>query len=106
MMTNEDAVRCQLKIINSNAVKRKEKLRDKNWDNSLFDNNQLRKMDTQGLAKKLVFTENQMNEFGTVHTVYRWHFDNSNYSDLGKQSTIVACQYWLKKKNIQLLGNM
>ena len=106
MMTNEDAVRYQLKIINSNAVKRKEKLRDKNWDVSLFDNNQLRKMDTQELAKKLVFAENQINEFGTVHTVYKWYFDNSNYSSLGKQSTIVACRYWLRKKNTQLLGDI
>ena len=106
MMTNEDAVRYQLKIISSNAVKRKEKLRDKNWDNSLFDNNQLHKMDTQELAKKLVFAENQVNEFGTAHTVYKWHFDNSNYSDLGKQSAIIACKYWLRKKNTQLLGNI
>ena len=106
MTTNEEAVRYQLKFISSNAVKRKEKLHDKNWDVSLFDNNQLRKMDTQDLAKKLVFAENQMNEFGTAHTVYKWHFDNSNYSDLGKQSAIVACKYWLQKKNTQLLGNM
>ena len=106
MMTNEDAVRYQLKIINSNAVKRKKKLHDKNWDASLLDNNQLRKMDTQELAKKLVFAENQMNEFGTAHTVYRWHFDNSNYSGLGKQGAIVACKYWLRKKNMQLLGDI
>ena len=106
MKTNEDTVRYQLKIISSNAVKRKEKLRDKNWDVSLFDNNQLRKMDTQELAKRLIFAENQVNEFGTAHTVYRWHFDNSNYSGLGKQSAIVACKFWLRKKNIQLLGNM
>ena len=106
MMTNEDAVRYQLKIISSNAVKRKEKLHDKNWDASLLDNNQLRKMDTQELAKKLIFAENQINEFDIVHTVYRWHFDNSNYSGLGKQSAIVACKYWLRKKNTQLLGGM
>lgn len=106
MITNEEVVRCQLKIISSNAVKRKEKSRDKNWDDSLFDNNKLCKLTTQELAKKLVFAENQVNEFGTAQTVYRWHFDNSNYSDLGKQSTIVACKYWLRKKNIQLLGNM
>ena len=106
MMTNEDAVRYQLKIISSNAVKRKEKLSDKNWKVSLFDNNQLHKMDTQELAKRLVFAENQVNEFGTAHTVYKWHFDNSNYSCLGKQSAIVTCKYWLRKKNTQLLGNI
>ena len=106
MITNEEAVRSQLKIINSNAVKRKEKLRDKNWDASLLDSNQLRKMTTQELAKKLVFAENQMNEFGTAQTVYKWHFDNSNYSGLGKQSAIVACKYWLRKKNTQLLGDI
>ena len=106
MTTNEEAVRYQLKIINSNAVKRKEKLHDKNWDDSLLDSNQLRKMDTQELAKKLVFAENQVNEFGTAHTIYSWHFDNSNYSSLGKQSAIVGCKYWLRKKNTQLLGNI
>ena len=106
MMTNEDAVRCQLKIISSNAVKRKEKLHDKNWNVSLFDNNQLRKMDTQELAKKLVFAENQINEFGTAHTVYKWHFDNSNYSTLGTESTIEACRYWLRKISMQLLGDI
>lgn len=106
MITNEEAVRCQLKIIGSNSIKRKEKLHDKNWDVTLLDSNQLSKMTTQELAKKLVFAENQMNEFGTVQTVYKWHFDNSNYSDLGKQSVIVACRYWLRKKNTQLLGNM
>ena len=106
MITNEDAVRSQLKIINSNAVKRKEKLYDKNWDVSLLDSNQLRKMTTQELAKRLVFAENQVNEFGTTQTVYKWHFDNSNYSGLGKQSAIVACKYWLRKKNTQLLGDI
>ena len=106
MITNEEAVRSQLKIINSNAVKCKEKLRDKNWDDSLLDSNQLCKMTTQELAKRLVFAENQVNEYGTAYTVYRWHFDNSNYSDLGKQSTIVACKYWLRKKSTQLLGNI
>ena len=44
MITNEDAVRNQLKIISSNAIKRKEKLHDKNWDVSLLDNNKLCKM--------------------------------------------------------------
>lgn len=106
MITNEEAVRNQLKIINSNAIKRKEKLHDKNWDISLLDNNKLCKMTTEELAKKLVFAENQMNEFGTVCTVYKWHFDNSNYCGLGKQSAIVACKYWLRKKSAQLLGNM
>lgn len=105
-MTNEDAVRSQLKIISNNAIKRKEKLHDKNWDATLLDSNKLSKMTTQELAKRLVFAENQMNEFGTVHTVYKWHFDNSNYCGLGKQSTIVACKYWLRKKNTQLLGNV
>lgn len=47
-----------------------------------------------------------MNEFGTAQTVYKWHFDNSNYSGLGKQSAIVACKYWLRKKNTQLLGDI
>ena len=106
MITNEDVVRSQLKIISSNAIKRKEKLHDKNWDVTLLDSDKLCKMTTQELAKKLVFTENQVNEFGTAHTVYRWHFDNSNYSDLGKQSAIVACKYWLRKKNTQLLGDI
>jgi hypothetical protein len=106
MITNEEAVRNQLEFINSNPVKRKEKLHDKNWDISLLDNNKLSKLTTQELAKKLVFAENQVNEFGAAHTVYKWHFDNSNYSDLGKQSAIVACQYWLRKKNTQLLGNI
>ena len=106
MITNEEAVRSQLKIISSNTIKRKEKLHDKNWDVSLLDNNKLSKMTTEELAKKLVFAENQVNEYGTAHTVYKWHFDNSNYSDLGKQGAIVACKYWLKKKNIQLLGNI
>ena len=106
MITNEDAVRNQLKIISSNVIKRKEKLHDKNWDVSLLDNNKLYKMSTQELAKKLVFAKNQVNEFGTAYTVYRWHFDNSNYSDLGRQGAIVACKYWLKKKNVQLLGNV
>ena len=106
MITNEDAVRNQLKIINSNPVKRKEKLHDKNWDATLFDNNKLSKMTTQELAKRLVFAENQVNEFGTIQTVYRWHFDNSNYSDLGKQGAVIACKYWLRKKNTQLLGNI
>ena len=106
MITNEEAVRYQLKIIGNNSIKRKEKLHNKNWDATLLDSNKLSKMTTQELAKKLVFAENQMNEFGTVHTVYKWHFDNSNYSDLGKQSTIVACRYWLKKKNTQLLGKI
>ena len=106
MITNEDAVRSQLKIISSNVVKRKEKLHDKNWDVTLLDNNKLCKMTTQELAKKLVFAESQVNEFGTAHTVYKWHFDNSNYSDLGKQGAIVACRYWLKKKNVQLLGDV
>ena len=106
MITNEDAVRCQLKIISNNSIKRKEKLHDKNWDTTLLDNNQLSKMTTQELAKKLVFAEQQVNEFGTACTVYKWHFDNSNYSDLGKQSAIVACKYWLRKKNVQLLGDM
>ena len=106
MITNEEAVRSQLKIISNNAIKRKEKLHDKNWNATLLDNNKLCKMSTQELAKKLVFAENRVNEFGTAYTVYRWHFDNSNYSDLGKQSTIVACKYWLRKKNIQLLGNV
>ena len=106
MITNEDAVRCQLKIISNNPIKRKEKLRDKNWDATLLDNNKLCKFTTQELANKLVFAENQINEFGTVHTVYKWHFDNSNYSSLGKQSAIVACKYWLKKKNVQLLGDI
>ena len=78
MITNEDVVRSQLKIISSNSIKRKEKLHDRNWDASLFDSNQLKKMSTQELAKKLVFAENQVNEFGTAHTVYKWHFDNSN----------------------------
>ena len=105
MITNEEAVRNQLKIVGNNSIKRKEKLHDKNWDVTLFDSNQLSKMTTQELAKRLVFAENQVNEFGTVHTVYKWHFDNSNYSDLGKQSTIVACKYWLRKKNTKLLGN-
>ena len=105
-MTNEEAVRSQLKIISNNAIKRKEKLHDKNWDATLLDNNKLCKMNTQELAKKLVFAENQVNEFGTAHTVYKWHFDNSNYSSLGKQEAIVACKYWLRKKNIQLLGDM
>jgi hypothetical protein len=105
-MTNEEAVRCQLKIISSNTIKRKEKLHDKNWDSSLLDNNKLCKMTTQELAKRLVFAENQMNKFGTAQTVYRWYFDNSNYSCLGKQSAIVACKYWLLKKNVQLLGNV
>ena len=106
MTTNEETVRYQLKIINSNAVKHKEKLHDKNWDIALLDNNKLCKLTTQELAKKLVFAENQVNEFGTAHTVYRWHFDNSNYSGSGKQSAIVACKFWLRKKNIQLLGNI
>ena len=106
MTTNEDAVRYQLKIISSNAVKRKEKLHDKNWDVSLLDNNKLCKLTTEELAKKLVFAENQMNEFGTTHTVYKWYFDNSNYSGLGKQSAIVACKYWLRKKNTQFLGDV
>ena len=106
MITNEEAVRNQLKIISSNTIKRKEKLHDKNWDVSLFDNNNLCKLTTQELAKRLVFAENQVNEFGTAQTVYRWHFDNSNYSNLGKQSTIVACRYWLRKKNMQLLGDI
>ena len=106
MITNEDAVRSQLKIISSNVVKRKEKLHDKNWDITLLDNNKLCKMSTQELAKKLVFAENRVNEFGTAQTVYKWHFDNSNYSDLGKQSAIVAYKYWLRKKNTQLLGNI
>ena len=98
MITNEEAVRNQLKIISSNTIKRKEKLHDKNWDVSLFDNNNLCKLTTQELAKRLVFAENQVNEFGTAHTVYKWHFD--------KQSAIVACKYWLRKKNTQLLGNI
>ena len=106
MITNEDAVRSQLKIISSNAIKRKEKLHDKNWDVSLLDSDKLCKMSTQELAKKLVFAENQVNEFGTAHTVYKWHFDNSNYLGLGRQGAIVACRYWLKKKNVQLLGNI
>ena len=106
MITNEDAVRSQLKIISSNVVKRKEKLHDKNWDVTLLDNNKLYKMTTQELAKKLVFAENQVNEFGTAHTVYKWHFDNSSYLGLGKQSAIVACKYWLRKKNVQLLGDI
>ena len=106
MITNEDAVRSQLKIIDSNAVKRKEKLHDKNWDVALLDSNKLCKLTTQELAKRLVFAENQMNEFGTAQTVYSWHFDNSNYSCLGKQSAIVACKFWLRKKNTQLLGNI
>ena len=106
MIINEEAVRNQLKIISSNAIKRKEKLHDKNWDISLLDNNKLCKMTTQELAKRLVFAENQVNEFGTTQTVYKWHFDNSNYSDLGKQSAIVACRYWLRKKNTQLLGDI
>lgn len=106
MITNEEAVRNQLKIISSNPVKRKEKLHDKNWDNSLFDGKQLRKMTTQELAKKLVFEANQFNENGTVYTIYKWHFDNSNYLGLGKQGTIVACKYWLRKKNMKLLGNV
>ena len=106
MITNEDAVRRQLKIIGSNAIKRKEKLHDKNWDVSLLDNNKLSKMTTQELAKRLVFAENQVNEFGTAQTVYKWYFDNSNYYNLGKQSAIVACKYWLIKKNTQLLGNI
>ena len=63
-------------------------------------------MTTQELAKKLVFAENQVNEYGTAHTVYKWHFDNSNYSYLGKQGAIIACKYWLRKKNMQLLGNV
>lgn len=106
MITNEDAVRCQLKIIGNNAIKRKEKLHDRNWDASLLDSNQLKKMSTQELAKRLVFTENQVNEFGTAQTVYKWHFNNSNYYSLGKQSAIVACKYWLRKKNVQLLGDI
>ena len=106
MITNEEAVRSQLKIISSNTIKRKEKLHDKNWDATLLDNNKLCKMSTQELAKKLVFAENQVNEFGTAHTVYKWHFDNSNYLGLGRQGTIVACRHWLKKKNVQLLGNI
>ena len=106
MITNEEAVRSQLKIIDNNSIKRKEKLRDKNWDVALLDIHQLNKFTTEELAKKLVFAENQMNEFGTVCTVYKWHFDNSNYCGLGKQSAIVACKYWLRKKNAQLLGNM
>lgn len=106
MITNEEAVKHQLEFINNNSVKRKEKIHDKNWDNSLFDSHQLSKMTTQELAKKLVFAENQVNEFGAVHTVYRWHFDNSNYYNLGKQSAIVACKYWLRKKNTQLLGDV
>ena len=106
MITNEEAVRNQLKIVGNNSIKRKEKLHDKNWDTTLLDSNQLNKMTTQELAKRLVFAEQQMNEFGTVQTVYKWHLDNSNYSDLGKQSTIVACRYWLRKKNTQLLGDM
>lgn len=106
MITNEEAVKRQLEFINTNSVKRKEKLHDKNWDSSLFDSHQLSKMTTQELAKKLVFAENQVNEFGTAHTIYKWHFDNSNYSDLGKQSAIVACKYWLRKKNTQLLGDV
>ena len=106
MITNEDAVIYQLENININFVKRKEKLRDKNWDDSLLDSNQLRKMTTQELAKRLVFTENQFNEFGKVYTIYKWHFDNSNYLGLGKQGAIVACKFWLRKKNTQLLGNI
>ena len=106
MITNEDTVRCQLKIISNNPIKRKEKLHDRNWDVTLLDNNKLCKLTTEELAKKLVFAENQVNEFGTAHTVYKWYFDNSNYSDLGKQGAIVACKYWLRKKNTQLLGNM
>lgn len=106
MITNEDTVRSQLKIISSNAIKRKEKLHDKNWDVSLLDNNKLCKMTIQELAKKLVFAENQVNEYGTAHTVYKWHFDNSNYYNLGKQSAIVACRYWLRKKNTQPLGDI
>ena len=106
MITNEDAVIYQLENININFVKRKEKLRDKNWDDSLLDSNQLRKMTTQELAKRLVFAENQMNEFGKVYTIYKWHFDNSNYLGLGKQGAIVACKFWLRKKNTQLLGNI
>lgn len=106
MMTNEEAVRCQLKIISSNTIKRKEKLHDKNWDVSLLDNNKLCKLTTQELAKRLIFAENQVNEFGTAHTVYKWHFDNSNYSSLGKQSAIVACKCWLRKKNTHLLGDI
>lgn len=106
MITNEEAVRSQLKIIGNNSIKRKEKLHDKNWDTTLLDNSQLSKMTTQELAKRLVFAENQVNEFGTTQTVYRWHFDNSNYSDLGKQGAVIACKYWLRKKNTQLLGNI
>ena len=106
MITNEDAVRSQLKIISSNVVKRKEKLHDKNWDVTLLDSDKLCKMTTQELAKKLIFAENQVNEFGTAQTIYRWHFDNSNYLGLGKQGAIVACGYWLKKKNVQLLGDV
>ena len=106
MTTNEEAVRYQLKIISDNAVKRKEKLRDKNWNNSLLDSNQLRKMTTQELAKKLVFEANQINECGKVYTIYKWHFDNSNYLSLGKQGAIVGCKFWLRKKNTQPLGNM
>lgn len=105
-MTNEEAVRSQLKIISNNSIKRKEKLHDRNWDVALLDSNQLNKMTTQELAKKLVFAEQQVNEFGTAQTVYKWHFDNSNYSNLGKQSAIVACKYWLRKKNTQLLGSI
>ena len=109
MITNEDAVRSQLKIISNNSIKRKEKLHDKNWNVwnvTLLDSNRLSKMTTQELAKRLVFAKQQINEFGTIRTVYKWHFDNSNYSDLGKQSAIVACKYWLRKKNVQLLGDM
>ena len=52
MITNEDAVRSQLKIISSNVVKRKEKLHDKNWDVTLLDNNKLCKLtNTHGQAR-------------------------------------------------------
>lgn len=106
MRTNEEAVKHQLERINSNPVKRKQKLHDKSWDISLLDNHQVGKMTTQELAKKLVFGSNEVDGYGRTCTVYRWHFDNSNSWGYGKQGVIKTCEYWLRKKNTQLLGHI
>lgn len=100
MRTNEEAVRHRLSI---DKVKRKIG-RDRSWDISLADEKQVAQMSTQELAKKLVYSENVVDRYGRPCTIYEWHFDNSSYSSVGKQEVIKACEYWLRKKNTNLLG--
>lgn len=106
MRTNENAVRFQLEHINSVPFKCRQKLHDKNWDVSLCDNHKVKKMTTQELAKKLVFRETHIDECGRAYTIYKWHFDNSNSWDYGKQGITKACEYWLRRKYTYPLGNI